>query len=658
MSWFSVLPAFVLITVLLYLPGLALAAAVGARRFLLVAVAPAASVAFFGASAILFPFLGLRWEPLPVAAAAALTAVVIYLVRWAFVRRTGASEPRMSSGDGWWIAGAIAVGAIIIAVQFTGALGSPERISQTFDAAFHLNAVRYILDHGDGSSMHVTDLILPPGRTSFYPAAWHDYIALGATLTGVTIPVAVNLGNLAVATLAWPAAGVLLARVLVPGSRVALIGAGVLSAALPAFPLRMLSYGVLYPYFLALALLPVAFALGFMVLGPKRGSTSQLIERIILLAAVLTAIGLAQPAVVFAWFASTIPLVIVRYVHYVRGRPGTARTVIVSVVVGGGLLVFAGVWVWFGRIGANSPWPDYTNVFGAIYETLTYSVDGRPIAVVLGALTIIGLVHLARHREKLWILGMWAVAALLFMSAIALPSWRLRTLTVGLFYRDPPRLASLLVVVALPIAVIGLVALWAFLLRRVWPRITARLNGRARTAAARTGAAAALIVLIAVTQGAAVREAVHAISRTHALGANSPLVSTDELALMERLPGIVPDGSVIAGNPWTGTSFAYAISGREVLNPNFNSHTDPGADVINKRLRDAGSDPEVCRVVRALHVDYVLDFGTFSRDAGETDVRFDGVSGYVGLLDLATTGVVKKVDSEGPAVLYEITACG
>ncbi|MEO6201043.1 MAG: DUF6541 family protein, partial [Cryobacterium sp.] len=154
------------------------------------------------------------------------------------------------------------------------------------------------------------------------------------------------------------------------------------------------------------------------------------------------------------------------------------------------------------------------------------------------------------------------------------------------------------------------------------------------------------------------REAVHAISRTHALGANSPLVSTDELALMERLPGIVPDGSVIAGNPWTGTSFAYAISGREVLNPNFNSHTDPGADVINKRLRDAGSDPEVCRVVRALHVDYVLDFGTFSRDAGETDVRFDGVSGYVGLLDLATTGVVKKVDSEGPAVLYEITACG
>ena len=124
----------------------------------------------------------------------------------------------------------------------------------------------------------------------------------------------------------------------------------------------------------------------------------------------------------------------------------------------------------------NSPWPDYTNVFGAVFETLTYAFDGRPVAVVLSGLTIIGLVHLARHPDKFWILGMWAVAAFLFMTAAALPSWRLRAYTVGLFYRDPPRLASLLTVVALPIAVIGLVALWSFLHTRVWPRVTAKLR--------------------------------------------------------------------------------------------------------------------------------------------------------------------------------------
>lgn len=657
MPWFTVLPAFLLITALLYLPGLALAAAVGARRFLLVAVAPAATVAFLGTVAILFPFLGLRWEILPVTVAALLTAAVLWLVRWAILRRSAPREAEAGSTDGWWIAGAIAIGAIIIAVQFSGALGVPERISQTFDAAFHLNAVRYVLDTGDGSSLHISDLILPPGRSSFYPAAWHDFIALGATFTGVTIPVAVNLGNLAVAAFAWPAAGVLLARVLVPGSRVAIVGAGVLSAALPFFPLRMLSYGVLYPYFLALAFLPIAFALGFMLLGSKRGTTAQLIERIILLAVVLTAIGLAQPAVVFAWFACTIPLILTRHLQYVRTRPGRNRVILAWVVVGGGLLVFAAAWVLFGRIGANSPWPDYTNVFGAVYETLSYAVDGKPIAIALGALTIIGLVHLVRNREKLWIAGMYAVAALLFLSAASLPSWRLRALTVGLFYRDPPRLASLLAVVALPIAVIGLVAVWAFLLKRVWPAVAARFEGRSRRIAARVGVAVSLVILIAVTQGAAMREAVHSLNRTHALSATSPLVSIDELALLERVHEVVPEGSVIAGNPWTGTSFAYAISGREVLNPNFNSHTDPGAEVINKRLRNALADPEVCEAVRALDVDYVLDFGLYSRDAGETDVRFDGVSGYVGLLDLADTGIVQPVDSEGTAVLYEITAC-
>jgi hypothetical protein len=657
MTWLTVLPAFVLIAALLYLPGLALAAALGARRFLLVAVAPAATIAFLAAAAVLFPFLRLRWEVLTVVAAVAVTAAVLWLVRWSLLRRSAPREATRGSADGWWIAGAIAIGAIIIAVQFCGGIGAPDRISQTFDAAFHLNAVRYILEHGDGSSLHISDLILPPGQSSFYPAAWHDFIALSAGVAGATIPVAVNLGNLALAALAWPAGGVLLARVLMPGSRVAVVGAGVLSAALPAFPLRMLSYGVLYPYFLALALLPLAFALGFMVLGPKRDTTAQLVERIVMLAAVLTAIGLAQPAVVFAWFASTIPFVLTRYIRYVRARPGKTQVVVSSVVAGGGLLAFTVAWVWFGRIGANSPWPDYTNAFGAVFETLSYSVDGRPVAVVLGALTIIGLVHLASHREKLWIAGMWAVAAFLFMSAISLHSWQLRTLTVGLFYRDPPRLASLLAVVALPIAVIGLVSVWSFLRQRAWPRLALRFQGKSSLTVTRIGVAALLALLIAATQGVAMRGAVHEISRTYALEASSPLVSIDELALLQRLTSEVPKGSVIAGNPWTGTSFAYAISGREVLNPNFNSLTDPRAVFINKQLRDAVTVPEVCDAVRALHVDYVLDFGTYSRDAGKTDVRFDGVSGYVGLLDLADAGIVTRVDSEGTAVLYKITAC-
>ena len=112
------------------------------------------------------------------------------------------------------------------------------------------------------------------------------------------------------------------------------------------------------------------------------------------------------------------------------------------------------------------------------------------------------------------------------------------------------------------------------------------------------------------------RESIASVSRAYDLSAKSVMVSTDELALLERIDENVPEGSVIAGNPWTGASFAYAISGREVLNPNFNSLTDPRVPIINTGLNKALSDPAVCDAVRALHADYVLDFGEFSRKPG------------------------------------------
>ena len=670
MSWLSVLPAFVVIVGLLYLPGAALAAAVGARRFLLVAVAPAVSIAAFGAAAILFPFLGLPWAALPVAVAIAATAAVIFLLRRVLHRRSHPrapartdAEPEAASGTTWLIAGAVAIGGLLIALQLGVGLGQPDRISQTLDAAFHLNVVRYILEHGDGSSLHITDLVLPAGRSSFYPAAWHDFVALGADLTGVTIPVAANLGNLAVAALVWPAACILLVRVLLPASRVAIVGAGVLSAALPAFPLGMLSYGVLYPYFLALAVMPIALALGFMLfgrarLGVGRLGSGRLGLLIVLLGAVLTAMGLAQPAIVFAWFACTIPLLLVLYLRYVRRHSEPSKRILASVVVGGALLAFAGAWIWVGRVGQNSPWPDYTNAVGAVFETLSYSFQGTPVAVVLSGLTIIGLVHLARHPDRLWILGMWAVAAFLFMTAAALPSWRLRAYTVGLFYRDPPRLASLLTVVALPIAVLGLVALWSFLHTRVWPRVTARLQARSHVSAARAAVGLSLVLLVVASQGAAMRDSVASLAHAYALTSDSAMVSTDELALLERLDESVPKGSVIVGNPWTGASFAYAVSGREVLNPTFNSRTDPRVPIVNAGLNEALTDPAVCDAVRALHADYVLDFGEFSRKPGKSGVKLSGGAAYVGLLDLKASGVVTPADSEGAAVLYRITACG
>ena len=86
-------------------------------------------------------------------------------------------------------------------------------------------------------------------------------------------------------------------------------------------------------------------------------------------------------------------------------------------------------------------------------------------------LTIVGVVDLIRRRDKLWFVAGWAMAVLLFVVAAGGPSWRMRALVTGIFYRDPPRLAALLVVVAVPMAVFGALALWRALQRHVLPRI-------------------------------------------------------------------------------------------------------------------------------------------------------------------------------------------
>jgi hypothetical protein len=659
MTWFDAAPTIGLALAVLFLPGGLLGAAVGLRRFALLAVAPALSVAFASALAIVLPYTGLPWTFVTVTVAAALLAAIVWLLR-RFVgkRAEPSSAPLPGPRPVWPAVTAVGVAVGLLTVQLLIVFGQPDSISQTFDSAFHLNGVRYILESGSASSFDLSGFILPEGRSSFYPAAWHDVVSLVAGATGGSIPVAVNVTNLVIGAVVWPLGCLYLVRIILPGNVPALLAAAVLSASLPAFPVLMLDYGVLYSYFTGLALLPIALAIGFDLLrvgGPRTASIPVLS---ILLASSLVAIGLAQPAVAFAWAAFVAAAVTVLVLQWARHpRPGRQRLLALTGLAVG-LAVLAVAWIVFGRVGANSPWPTYTNAFGAVFEVLTYSMKGTPVAVALSLLTVVGLVQLARTPGQRWLLAVWAVGAFLFAVSVAFPSWSVRALVVGLFYRDPPRLASLLMIVALPVAVVGAVAVWQFLTHTVWPRVAARLRHGSAPAAAVVSTVAVFVVFLASSQGIAVRYAVDEAQWKYDFTPWAPLVSADEIALLERIGDELPEDAVIAGNPWTGTSYAYAIADRTVLTPHFNALTDPLAPVVNLRLNQAAEDPEVCDAVRSLGVGYVLDFGIYSRDAGDTDVEFLGMVDYVGLVDLVDAGVVEEVDREGAAALYRITACG
>ena len=262
--------------------------------------------------------------------------------------------------------------------------------------------------------------------------------------------------------------------------------------------------------------------------------------------------------------------------------------------------------------------------------------------------------------------GIYGVGAVLFVVAASFPFGTLRTFVSGVWYNDPPRLAALLPLVTLPLATGG--ALWRDNWVLSWVARGIEIAGRRKgveavagpaqaTSAAllRSGpclvAAGALIgVLVISTQQASVRGAQQSMADSYRLTEDSALISTDEMALIERLPDEVPEDAMMVGNPWNGSSLAYAFANRKLLQLHILSVLPDGAAGIINGLNAANVDPGVCTAVERLRVQYVLDFG--HREVHGRD------NGYHGLDNLVAAGVATLEDSQGEAKLYRIDSCG
>ena len=176
MTWLEALHASAVAIVLFVVPGAPFAILLGLRGAAALGVAVAASVGIVGAASLLAPLLGLDWGLLPVGIVAAL----------------------------------------ILATLLPG-MGSPQHPSQTYDALFHLNAIRWIADTADASPLHMT-MTTPAAASGFYPTTWHAFAALAMQATGSSVVVTANAVSLAVAAFVWPVACAFLARMLF-GSR-------------------------------------------------------------------------------------------------------------------------------------------------------------------------------------------------------------------------------------------------------------------------------------------------------------------------------------------------------------------------------------------------------------------------------------------------------
>lgn len=619
--------------------------AVGLRGLWAVAAAPAFAITVIAGTAVVAPLVGVSWSLLPVLVMTALVCAVLLVIRRVTAVNLSIGPRRRADG---WLIGALAGTVLLVGYRVVQIIGEPGNISQTFDNIFHLNATRFILDVGNASSLHIGYMTNPDGTLPFYPAAWHALAALVVQSSGATIPVAVYAVVLVTGAVMWPLGAFVLVRTLFGRAAVVSVGAGLLATSIPAYPLLPMDYGVLYPFQLGLALLPVALAATARALSVARRSAPVWWWMLVLLG-VLPGMTLSHPGAFVAWLALSAPFVVIFIVDRWRAaRTGLGRLVIVLGAIG--YLAVGAVLV---RVLRPSPearlWPTSMSMFEAIGQTLSVSMWYQIPAVGAACAIIAGVIWalVDRTRPALAALGAYVVAAALYVIVASLPFLGIRDAFTGSWYNNLPRLAAILAIAMVPIGAYGVARSWTAVrgIRRI------RAAERTLSRVARWAGAVALVIVLAIAfQGASLPRAVAWAEVWYRFGPSSPLLTSDEYELLQRVPDHVPEGVAIAGSAWTGASLAYAIADRPVLMP----HTlmSPNADIVtvNDELDTARAGDATCAAVDALDVGFVLDFGGAEIQSGWHS--------YAGLDGLADSEVVHLVDSEGDARLYAIVGCG
>lgn len=661
-AWLPLLLVSLATCLLLIIPGGILLVAAGRRGADVLLLAPAASVSLIALSAIGLGASHIPWGPLPIAVITLVCAALVLITRVLLRRFTpiGAlsttDRSRSTEAEPWtapmtwraredvWIYVGLLVGVGLMARHVKNILGRPDTISQTFDNIFHLSAVRAILDSGNASALTLSSLNAAPGDSSFYPAAWHDLVSLTVQLTGSSIPVASN-AVLTGACVLWVFSCVFLARQILPSTPWIPVATAVLAASFSAFPGLALSFGVLYPNLLGIALAPVLVGLGLQLLGvtPVRRFTWPVAMAYSVLVA--PGVALSHPnavmtVVVFAAAAVTVWCVRA-FVAAVRKEASRRWLGVSPVILAGALTLGATLWVTVRPPVSQLRWEPVMSVSDAAGQALLNAPLGLWPAWTVSGLAAVGVYRIVRSRENLWLLvaGVLIGYAWIIIASEPFNEWRVTA--TGVWYTDPYRVAMILPLVALPLAVLGTHHLTIRLVHMPW-----REGWRGVAVTVLIG-----VLLVTATQRSGYMNA--AIERFHESYAVTPhgqLLSDDEEALLARLDDDVPEGAVIATNPWNGSSLAYPLSDRMTTNHHALAYVSPDEQILNNSLDEADSDPSVCPAIERLGVEYVLDFGPQNVNGAETV--------YTGFDDLAHSPGFELVDHEGAAKLYRVTACG
>lgn len=629
---------------LLIVPGAVVARSAHLTWPITVAVSPALTYGVVALAIIPFGAIGIAWNAWTALGALIVVTLLAAGFRAALTRyRDADGEVRALTGTAAaTVAAAVLVGVVLIWLAALRGLPHWQSIPSTWDAVWHANTVRYILDTGQASSTHMGQLRnVETHGLLYYPSAFHALTAVYCQLTGAAPTTAYTLSALSAAIWLFPVSAAVLTWRLVRSRTTerravaATAAAAMLAASFTALPYvefdtaampNLVGYGLAVPTFAVI--------------------TSTLRHRDRVPIAVLALIGVVS---VHITGGVVVVLLLVAWWllealwHPVRGRIRDAAT-LCAVAVPAVLVLLPQFWAVKQQedIIAGHSFLTHRStkrgVFTAVFQH-TRHLNDFPVQYALMAIVAVGGFVLLVRRVW-WPLVVWLVLMVAIVDAgtpLRGPIGTVAGAFGKFFYKDPRRLSAAATLLLMPMAGLGLLALVALLIVALRRASDRRLPWAAVTAA--------LLVTVSLVS------AWHYFPRHRFLfGDKYDSVMVDQrdleaMAYLAKLPGA--KDTLIGNGNTDGTAWMYAVAGLHPLWTHYDYPMQQGPGyhrfIFWAYADDADTDPRIADAVRVLNIRYVLTSKPTVRGFATPD----------GLVSLDKSKSWVRIYDNGEARIYE-----
>ena len=593
----------------------------------------------------------------------------------------------------------VAIGLLTVGLLFLPTLPSASSFVQGWDIVHHLDVTQAMIESQKYSSIHydfystVEASITPwePGTSGFYPSGWNIIVALTTQLVSTTVPIAGNALNFVSAAIIFPLSICSLIAKVLPKHRIALISGAFVCLAFFVFPWSLLIYGPIFPNTVAFCVMPSIWWI-FMQMTRSKTPKHDLIWLIVIFVLGLITLFILHPSTIFSSIVVLLPWSFARIGESKR-RVVLFGKQIKPVTLAYVFFIFALViWSVFyyvlivRGVALNFWWSAYSSLQDAILHALGMDFIGQSYAggelvspqPVLSICVLVGAVWTFKHKQARWMVSAFMYLSILciFIITFDVP---LKGYLSGFWYTDPFRIAASCVIMAIPLAALGLATLAEAALETFvsWREKATQHRIQTQTKAQTcvfctvwakpliVGAVIACVVVLnyvvpmpnlksekPIPAATAFKQASEKAYGDHYI------LTSEELEFLRRVELTVPAGAVIANLPQDGSLWAYGTNDLHVLwrFPNgYDASERPASAILRKRLNRIASDPEVLQTVRDLNVQYVLILNNVVdySNAVTSTYKPGTFRGITQITD--TTPGFEVVLEEGSMRLYKIT---